>query len=154
MEFLPIPLLLPHIPFLLSILFFCKAQTIVATKFMQLMCFYGGRMCCSAVCVCVHMWTSFDWNITTRNEFFYLLALEHIFRTEKKCTIFLFFRFAQMPFWTINSIFILCQGTAKFKLRSTYTFSETLWNWNENVNSIHDQMNLGQRLNNRLMFQK
>lgn len=91
MEFVPIPLLLPHIPFLLSILFFCKAQTIVATKFMQLMCFYGGRMCCSAVCVCVHMWTSFDWNITTRNEFFYLLALEHIFRTEKKCTIFLFF---------------------------------------------------------------
>lgn len=101
--------------FLLSILFFCEAQTIVATKFMQLMCFYNGRMCCSAVYVCVHMWTSFDWNITNRNEFFYLLELK------KNVRFFSFFRFAQMPFWTINSIFILCQGTAKFKLRFTHT---------------------------------
>lgn len=137
--------------FLLSILFFCKAQTIVTTKFMQLMCFYKGKMCFSAVCVCVHMWTSFDWNITTRNDFFLFTRVETYFPHGKKCTIFLFVRFAQMPFWTINSIFIICQGTAKFKIRSIYTFPEALRNWNENVKTTHDQMIFGQWLNNLLM---
>lgn len=145
MEFVPIPLLLPHIPFFYLFYSFVKLKLLLPPSLCNWCAFMGVE--CAAqlyVYVCICERALIETSLLEMNFFIY----------SRWYDFSLFFRFAQMPFWTINSIFILCQGTAKFKLRSTYTFSETLRNWNENVNSTHDQMNLGQWLNNRLMFQK